>query len=54
MENIKKERYAIGERLRLLEKRRSARWITATRFYIYGYYTYFSGWKSWVKDMIKK
>lgn len=51
---LAKERKAVVARLQLLELPRSIRWFEATQFYCRGHYAFFSGWKSWLKDMFKR
>jgi glycosyltransferase involved in cell wall biosynthesis len=52
--NLQAERSAVETRLYFLEAPLWKRWIKATRFFIDGNYRYFSGWKSYAKDMTVK
>lgn len=52
--NIKELQRVIDCRLHILLKHRSTRWYFATIFYFAGNYSYFSGWKSWMKDVLIK
>ncbi len=49
---IEHERNAVQERLRLLSEPRWQRLLPAAKFFFAGKYNYFSGWKSFVKDLI--
>ncbi len=49
---IEHERRAIESRIRLLRRDRRHRMIPAAAFYLRGQYRFFSGWKSFVKDLV--
>lgn len=51
---IQIERKALESRLRFLDDPRWYRWFCAVQFYYSGQYSHFSGWKSLVKDIIRK
>lgn len=47
------ERQAVEDRLRALQHPRRARLVSALSLLVRGQYRYFSGWKSFVKDLIR-
>lgn len=51
---IKREHAAVDERLRFLGQSRFRRWIYVLHFLTAGDYSYFSGWKSAVKDIVSR
>ncbi len=53
LSNIKREQNAIERRLTLLNKKRFSRPFLAWSMFLNGDYRYFSGWMSFVKDLLK-
>lgn len=51
-ERIEHERSAVEARLQLLSRARWQRLVPAAAFFFKGQYSYFSGWKSFVKDLL--
>lgn len=54
LEKIQIERKAVESRLRFLDYPRWRRWFSVAQFHYSGQYSHFSGWKSLVKDIIRK
>lgn len=54
IERVAEERDAVMRRIEILDKPRWRRWWCASSFLFHGHYRHFSGWKSWIKDMVRR
>lgn len=53
LKSIERELDATSKRIQILKQPRSRRLLSVIRFYLHGNYSFFSGWKSAVKDLLK-